>query len=241
MPKVIYDPAKGPMRVLAVCSGRGQAAWAALDLQKELGAGSKGCPFEVIGLFSDRPASRALEEADRRSLPKYLLDAAEYHRGEPGQQMSAEDNLAFEQAMMELISPARADCLLVDGYQWTIGRVLLNNFSAVRIWPGGPPCLKNFFKTGEKALRAKTTFLTAPGGLGPVMITAPPVYIDYGAFSDEKSGVSLYLPSVMEQSGRAGARAVEEISLGHFSVDADNLLYYNGQPLPDGLVLDRWS
>lgn len=152
----IYKPTDAaPMRVLTVCSGPGQATWAALDLQQKLRADSGSCSFEVIGLFSDRPASAALEAGARRSLPTYLLDASNYHHGEPGQQMSPEDILAFEKAMIELLSPARADCLLADGYQWTIGSSLLDRYSALRIWPAGPLCLKRFLETGEKVLRAR--------------------------------------------------------------------------------------
>ena len=241
MRKFTYDPAGGPLRVLGVCSGPGQAVWAALDLHKKLKEESGGCPFEVAGLFSDRPASAALEAAARRSLSTYLLDSAAYHQGQPGQQMSPGDIMAFEKAMIDLLADARIDCLLVDGYQWTIGSTLLDKFAAVRIWPAGPLCLKRFLETGEKTLRARVTWLTAPGGLGPTIITAPPVEIDYGEFTDEKSGVGLYLARVMEQSGRAGARAIQELGQGNFNMDGGNGLSYKGSPAPDGLMLDSWE
>lgn len=241
MRKIKYDSAGGPLRVLAVCSGPGQAVWAALDLQKELKAKSGHSPFEVVGLFSDRPAGAALEEAVRRSLPTFILDSSGYHHGQPREQMSAEDIVVFEKAMIELVSGARADCLLVDGYQWTIGSNLLEEFLAVRIWPAGPLCLKRFLRTGESILRARVTWLTAPGGLGPVIVTAPPVDIDYGKFVDEKSGVSLYLKQVMGQSGRAGARAVLEMGRGDLSLDDDGAPCYKGGSAPQGLILDSWD
>jgi len=236
-----FNPAGAPMRVLAVCSGAGKAVWTALDLQRKLEAESGRSSFEVVGLFSDRPSSPALAEAARRSLPTYLLDSSDYHHGQPGEQMSAGDLVAYEKAMMELVSAARVDCLLVDGYQWTIGANLLEEFSAVRIWPAGPPCLKRFLQTGEKVLRARVTWLAAPGGQGPVIITSPPVNIDYGEFSDEKSGVSLYLERVMDQSGRAGAKAVQELGLGNFDWDDGGVLRYMGSSTPHGLILDSWD
>lgn len=241
MQNITYDPAEGPLRVLGVCSGPGQAIWFTLALQAGLKAGSGASPFEVVGLFSDRPANPALEEARNRSLPTYLLDAAGYHHGQADQLMSEKDNLAFEQAMTELLAPARADCLLVDGYQWTIGSSLLEKYAALRIWPAGPLCLRRFLETGEKTLRARVTWLTAPGGLGPVVVTAPPVAIDYGQFNDVKDGVSLYLAEVMAQSGRAGARAVLEIARGHLNLDQAGIPLYQGQSAPGGLVLDRWD
>ena len=155
--------------------------------------------------------------------------------------MSAGDIAAYEKAMIDLVSEAGVDCLLVDGYQWTIGSSLLDKFAAVRIWPAGPPCLRRFLETGEKTLRARVTWLTAPGGLGPVIVTAPAVDIDYGEFTDEKSGVSLYLARVMDQSGRAGARAVQELGLGNFDMDDDGVPRYKGTSVPQGLIIDSWD
>lgn len=240
MLKPIHQPADGPLKAVAVCSGPGNSVWSSLDLQRDME--TKGdCPFEIVGLFSDRPASRALEEADRRRLRKYLLDAGTYHQGEPGSLMSTQDNQTFEESVVDLLNPAGAGCLLVDGYQWTIGPKLLEKYQVIRVWPGGPTCLKNFLKTGQTVLRAKVTFLTAPGGVGPVMLTAPPLDIDYGRFKDEKSAVALYLPPVMGQSGQAGARALLEISLGHFSLNEAGGLYFKGQASPEGLMLERWE
>lgn len=240
MIKPLFNSSAGPLRVLGVCSGPGPAIWSALDLQNEMKAQPGGCPFELVGLFSDRPASPALAEADRRSLPKYLLDAEPYHNGPAGELMSPDDNKAFEADMIELMAPLKADCLLVSGYQWTIGPKLLDKYLGLRVWPGGPACVKGFLKTGDKNLRAKVTFLTAPGGVGPVMIVAPSLNIDYGRFEDEKGGVSIYLASAMEQSGLAGARAVLELARGHFGSAESGDLYYKGQIIPDGLVFDSW-
>lgn len=72
------------------------------------------------------------------------------------------------------------------------------------------------------------------------MVTAPPLSIDYAKFNDIKSGLSLHISEVMEQSARAGARAVLEMALGHFSLDADSRLLYMGQAAPEGLLLDSW-
>lgn len=239
MIKSVYEPGK-KLRVVGVCSGPGQAFWSAFDYQDTLEASSGSCPFEMVGLFSDRPASAALAEADRRGLPTYLLDAGDFHHGPAGQLMSVEDNLAFEKAMVELLAPIEADCLLVSGYQWTIGSRLLGKYLAVRLWPGGPACVKAFLKTGDKNLRAKATLLTAPGGLGPVMIVAPPVVIEQDQFEDEKSGLLLYLPPAMEQSGRAGTEALVQLGRGNFGLDEANTLYYQGKALPEGLIFDHW-
>lgn len=235
--KPIYDPKSGPMRVLGVCSGPGQAVWNALELQKEMSLEPEGCPFEVAGLFSDRAESPALEEAERRSLPKYLLGADDFHHGRPGEQMSEADNQAFERAMIDLLAPAGIDCLLVDGYRWTIGSYLLSRYQAVRIWPGGPACVRAFFKSGEKNLRARTTYLTAPGGVGPVLLTSECFAVDYSRFSDEKDGLRLYLKPIMELSGKTGAKAVAEIALGRFGLDEAGNLCYQGRPVPEGLAL----
>ena len=105
--------------------------------------------------------------------------------------------------------------------------------------PAGPLCLKRFLETGEKTLRSRATWLTAPGGLGPVIVTAPPAEIDYGEFTDEKSGVALYLERIMDQNGRA--RAVQELGQGNFKINGDGVPHYEGKSSPGGLILDGWQ
>ena len=237
----IHNPGTSRLRVLAVCSKAGQAVWSAIDLQKEMEATPDGCPFEIVGLFSDNPDSPALKEAAAKSLPAFVLDAAKYHHGADGAQMSLEASVAFEKAMIELLAPAKADLLLVDGYRWSIQSLLLKEYKAVRIWPGGQLCLTGVLQKRQTQLRAKATYLTAPAGQGSVLVMSEAVDIDYGKFSDENSGVELYLPQVMEQSARAGARAVLELASGHFGFDEKGQLCYKGQVAPAGLEVDSWN
>ena len=236
----IHNPATGGLRVVALCSGPGQAVWRALAFQKEMEGTPDGCPFEIVGLFSDRPDNQALKEAEAKGLNGFILEAAKYHRKAPDEQMSAEEALAYEKDMITILAPARADLLLLDGYQWSPQDTLLNDYKTIRVWPGGTPCLTAFMKSGQTQLRATATYLNAPRGQEPVLVRAEAVEIDYAKFGDEKSAVELYLSKVMEQSGEAGARAVLEMALGHFGRDEGGRLCYKGEPAPAGLKIDSW-
>ena len=229
----IHNPATGRLRVVALCSGPGQAVWKTLELQKAMEVTADGCPFEVIGLFSDRPDGPALAEAHKRGLQIFMLEAPA--------QMSDADRLSFETAMLDLMAPAQADLLLIDGYQWTIKETLLNEYKAIQVWPGGPPCLEAFFETGETALRAKIYDLNAPNETDLVLVTSEQLEIDPRQAAHRQEAMDIYLPPALEQAARAGARAVLELALGHCGRNDDGRLYYLHQPAPAGLVIDDWN
>ena len=47
------------MRIVGLTSGSGNTLWKAYELQKEMEATAEGCPFEIVGMFSDSPESQA--------------------------------------------------------------------------------------------------------------------------------------------------------------------------------------
>ena len=68
MLKPIINPARGKLRVLGYCSGSGNTLWKAYELQKEMEKTPEGCPFEIVGIFADKPDSKAVAAA--RFTPK---------------------------------------------------------------------------------------------------------------------------------------------------------------------------
>ena len=60
MLKPIINPARGKLRVLGYCSGSGNTLWKAYELQKEMEKTPEGCPFEIVGIFADKPDSKAV-------------------------------------------------------------------------------------------------------------------------------------------------------------------------------------
>ena len=69
MNKPLYDPQKGKMRVAGLVSGSGKGLLAIIERQKQLE--TKGdCNFEVVGLFSDNPKSKAAAKSRRTATQR---------------------------------------------------------------------------------------------------------------------------------------------------------------------------
>ena len=64
MPKQLYDPGKGKMRVVGLVSGSGKGVIAIIDRQKEMRVASAD-NFEVVGIFTDNPEQSGFFDRER--------------------------------------------------------------------------------------------------------------------------------------------------------------------------------
>ena len=62
------------MRIVGLTSGSGNTLWKAYELQKEMEATAEGCPFEIVGMFSDSPESQAMSRAREFGIPCAAID-----------------------------------------------------------------------------------------------------------------------------------------------------------------------
>ena len=75
----IINPARGRLRVLGYCSGSGNTLWKAYELQKEMEKTPEGCPFEIVGIFADKPDSKAVATAQACGVPCVAVDIRQYY------------------------------------------------------------------------------------------------------------------------------------------------------------------
>ena len=79
MLKPVIHPARGKLRVLGYCSGSGNTLWKAYELQKEMEKTPEGCPFEIVGIFADKPDSKAVAAAQAYGVPYVAVDIRQYY------------------------------------------------------------------------------------------------------------------------------------------------------------------
>ena len=68
MNKPLFDCSKGKLRIAGLISGSGKSLISIIERQKELEADSN-CNFEVVGLFSDNPNSKAEHISKTYNIP----------------------------------------------------------------------------------------------------------------------------------------------------------------------------
>jgi len=255
MLKPIINPARGKLRVLGYCSGSGNTLWKAYELQKEMEKSAEGCPFEVVGIFADKPDSKAVATAQSYGLPCVAVDIRQYYaeRGKPLR--DREVRAEFDREVLEQVEPFGADMILLAGYVWATTDAVLDRYTVVNVHPAdlavtgedghrllaGANGIKSAFEHNMDYLRASSHIATKELDAGPLLVRSPKIPVDYSLFTDEEERFRHYLRLVNEQSRLVGARTVLELALGNFAVDEDNRLYYKGELAPTGLCFESWE
>ena len=254
MLKHIHNPLKGKLRVLGYCSGSGSTLWKALELQKEMELTFEGCPFEIVGMFSDNNESKAVEFAKRENIPYASIDIREFYKNEGAPLKDRNIRVKYDEAAIKLIREFNADIILLAGYVWAVTDVILDNYLLVNVHPGDLSIMKNGQRVlaGHNGIQAafneNMDYLCATSHLvnnnldaGPILMISEKVNVDYTLHSNDKDRFSHYLRLVNNQSRLLGARTLLEIALGNFQIDSDGKVYYMNKITPQGCRIDNWN
>ena len=255
MLKPIIDPARGKLRVLGYCSGSGNTLWKAYELQKQMEKTPEGCPFEIVGIFADKPDSKAVATAQAYGVPYVAVDIRQYYAERNKPLKDREVRAEFDREVLEKVEPFQADMILLAGYVWATTDAVLDRYTVVNVHPAdlavtgedghrllaGANGIKSAFSYDMDYLRASSHIATKELDAGPLLVRSPKVPVDYSLFTDEEERFRYYLKLVNEQARLVGARTVLELALGNFTTDEDGRLYYKGAPAPTGLCFESWE
>lgn len=251
----IINPARGRLRVLGYCSGSGNTLWKAYELQKEMEKTPEGCPFEIVGIFADKPDSKAVAAAQAYGVPYVAVDIRQYYAERNKPLKDREVRAEFDREVLEKVEPFQADMILLAGYVWATTDAVLDRYTVVNVHPAdlavtdeaghrllaGANGIKSAFSCNMDYLRASSHIATKELDAGPLLVRSPKVPVDYSLFTDEEERFRHYLKLVNEQARLVGARTVLELALGNFATDEEGRLYYKGEPAPTGLCFESWE
>ena len=255
MLKPVINPAKGKLRVMGYCSGSGNTLWKAYELQKAMEETPEGCPFEVVGIFADKPDSKAVMTAQKLGVPWEAIDIRQYYADRNKPLKDREVRAAFDAEAMARVEHFRADMILLAGYVWATTDIILDNYLVVNVHPAdlavqdengrrllaGANGIKSAFDNNMDYLRSSSHIATKELDAGPLLVRSAKVPVDYTLHEDYETRFRYYLKLVNDQSRLVGARTVLELAYGNYSVDENNRLYYKGQPCPNGLTIENWG
>ena len=254
MVKSIYDPARGKMKVVGLTSGSGNTLWSAYKLQQEMEKTFEGCPFEVVGVFSDTPGSKSMRTAQELGIPAQTLDIREFYaqRNKPLKDMDV--RAEYDREVVKLLQKWSPDFVVLAGYVWAVTNVITDHFAVFGVHPGdltvqengvrllaGANGVKSAFRHHRDELRASSYIASSELDGGPILVTSPPVPVDYHQHQDEEERFRYYLKLVNAQSREVGARTVLELALGNFQTDGNGGYYYKGEPIPMGIQFEDWE
>ncbi len=212
----------GSYRIAVLASGRGSNLQAILDA---IAAGQLDA--QVAGVFSDRPAARALERARAVGIPAFAAEPRDFESRE-----------AYESALFGRIARARPDLVVCAGYMRLIGATTVEAWTGrmVNIHPSLLPAFKGLH-THRQALEAGVAehgcslhYVTAELDGGPVLSQARVPVLP----GDDEQGLA---NRVLEREHPLMLATLRLLSQGRVRLAASGVLL-DGEPLPAPLQLD---
>ena len=242
------------MRIVGLTSGSGNTLWKAYELQKEMEATAEGCPFEIVGMFSDSPESQAMSRAREFGIPCAAIDIRIFYEQHQAPMKDRTVRAMYDQEMLKALAAWEPDYIMLAGYVWAVTDVISSRYAMFGVHPGdltvqengvrllaGSNGVKSAFQISRPEVRASSYLVSNELDGGPILITSPPVPVDYSLHTDEEARVRHDQKLVNEQSRLVGARTALELALGHFQRDEKGTYYYKGQPAPLGIKLENWQ
>lgn len=242
------------MRVAGVTSGSGKSLWSAYALQKEMEKTYEGCPFEIVGMFSGTRDSEAVSKAIELGIPHETVDIRAFYEEKQLPFSNKDARREYDTIMLHALEKWKPDVIMLAGYVWFLTDVISSRYPVYGTHPGdltlekdgvrllaGANAVKKAFELNLPELRSSAYIVTNDLDGGPVVITSPPVPVDYSLHSDENKRFRYYLGKVNDQNRLTSARLTLEIASGNIQVDEHNKYYYKGRPLGKGIKLESWD
>jgi folate-dependent phosphoribosylglycinamide formyltransferase PurN len=257
----IFDPEKAgrPMRVAGFMSGSGTNIVKVLECEKRLGAEEAISPFEVVFIFSDRSDNVCAGEqiALENGLPYFSHDIRSFHRLRSLKRtVTTPEGLAarreYDQVARRLVEAFDIDLIALGGYMsYTTLKRCLNVHPAdlsVCLPDGrrkyvGDNGVRDAIMAGERTLCASTLWTDEGVDTGPLLMVSDPLPVELPEplevlIKDNKRFIEVvdehqrHLKEVGDWE--IFPHTIEMIARGRFELDADNRVYVDGQPMPNG-------
>jgi folate-dependent phosphoribosylglycinamide formyltransferase PurN len=257
----IFDPEKAgrPMRVAGFMSGLGTNIVKVLECEKRLGAEEAISPFEVVFIFSDRSDNVCAGEqiALENGLPYFSHDIRSFHRLRSLKRtVTTPEGLAarreYDQVARRLVEAFDIDLIALGGYMsYTTLKRCLNVHPAdlsVCLPDGrrkyvGDNGVRDAIMAGERTLCASTLWTDEGVDTGPLLMVSDPLPVELPEplevlIKDNKRFIEVvdehqrHLKEVGDWE--IFPHTIEMIARGRFELDADNRVYVDGQPMPNG-------
>ncbi len=262
----IFEPqASGrAMRVAAFMSGSGTNVIRLLERETELGNEPGGSPFKVIFIFSDRSDGGSAGEqiALDTGIPYFSYDIRKFYslRGLKRSCSTPEGMAArkeFDSVASRLIKSFDIDIIALGGYMsyLTLKRcVNVHPADLSLLRPDGTRkyigdhAVADAIANGETSLRASTIWTDAGVDTGPLLMVSSPLKVELPLplldLLKDKLAFGKVVDEHQSRLKRIGdwkifPLTVEMIARGRFSLDGDNNVYVDGEPVTGGYRLDE--
>ena len=245
----LYDPQKGKMRVAGLISGSGKSLLSIINKQREL-EGSGECNFEVVGVFSDNPKSKAEEIGKTCHIPFLINDIKKFYKQIGAPIKNREVRQKYDLQTVKFLKTLHPDIVVYAGYVWATTEPLLVEFMAINGHPADLRVEKNGHRAyagangvgdalvaGEPHLYSTLHLVTPTIDHGPILMVSEPVPVVNQEEISDHDKMRYYLKLLNEKLRELFPKVIDDVSRGRFTMGDDDCLAYNGIPIPNGIQL----
>jgi len=253
----IHDPAGGPLKLAALMSGSGTNVRRILEHGERL-AQKEGRLFEVAVIFSDGWNSRAAEIGRDFDVPVLLHDLTRWLARRGLERKDLQRREEFDRQTVAMLRPFGASAAIYGGYMAIASPTLVNAYIGINVHPAdladktpegkrrwtGAHAVRDAIAAGRTVLHASTHLVTPAVDMGPILMISAPLAVEVPPGADLSAPATLQQVADLNQDRLKQAgdwiifpRTIEDIARGRFQRDEAGALYYQGQPIPNGLRL----
>lgn len=251
----LYHPESGRMRVAGFMSGGGSNLIKIIDHSRRIAKEQGRSPYEVVVIFSDNPKSKAEVIGKDYQIPVVVRDLAAFYaaRGKPKRDL--EVRAEFDRGTVESLKPFRVDVVAYAGYMSIATKPLIDAFLGVNVHPAdltikvgktrkytGDHVVEDAIFAGERMLRATTHIVEKEVDNGRILMVSRGLSVTLPEGFDKYNGAQLKEVAKDHQDKlkvvgdwEIFPKTLEYISDGRFSRDEDGNLYFDNNPIPNGL------
>jgi folate-dependent phosphoribosylglycinamide formyltransferase PurN len=247
------------MRVAGFMSGSGTNILRLLEREKLLKAREGASPFEVVFIFSDRSDGSCYGEsiACDTGIPYMSYDIRTFHRLRALERTVStpeglETRREFDKVASKLIKAFEVDVIALGGYMsyLTLDRCINVHPADLSVLDAkgkpkyaGDNAVVEAITSGEKLLRSSTIWTDKGVDTGPILMVSDPVRVQLPepleALVSDREKLLRVAEEHQNRLKEAGdwkifPLTIEMIARGRYSIDNEDRVYVDGQPVPKG-------
>jgi len=255
--KKLHNPEDGQMRIAGLMSGRGSNLIKIIEFEKQLGLERNISPYHVAVIFSDTFDCNAKRIGESYNLPVITGDIRFFYsvRGKPRKDLNVRND--FDSETVKVLSPYDVTVAVYAGYMSIATQPLINAFLGINVHPADLSVMKNGKRryvgdhavrdaiiAGEQFIRSTTHIVEEKVDYGRILMISQPleVILDHDLNPSNKDLLDRTIDENQQRLKATGdwiifPKTLLYIAEGRYSQDNNKSLYFDGNPIPNGLKL----
>ncbi len=255
----LWHPSFGQMYVAGLMSGTRTNLEKLIQLEREL-ANTGEPPFKVILLYTDKPdTSRTRELGEIYEIPALDTDYKDFCQRNGKSTLDLKFREEYDARTVSILKAFRVNVVAYGGYMLIATPVLTNTFLGINVHPAdlsildetgkrkyiGDDAVAKAILAGEKYIRATTHIMTEEVDGGPILMRSASLEVTLDLDFDPRNQemVKRVAKEHQDRLKEVGdwvifPRTILDIALGRFAKDEQGALYYQGNPIPNGFLVE---